>query len=463
MSESEEPESPEVLQGRLGWQDGDVSEAKPDELEPHPKNAEIYGDTDGISDTEDTFIESVREKGVLEPLVVTDGKKIISGHRRWLAAQAADVDSVPIRKSTFDTEVAEREALIEFNRQREKTPGQIVNEFEEMLTIEKERAAKRRQATQNNDTANGIAECETFHTQSGGRAKNKAAEKVNADVSGRTLEKGWKVKDKAESDDEPDEVQEVAEREWQKLQQGKTSFHTASKNVEQVEAETQVEKQRQTEQNADAPAVRNMNATDLIEQTSAADLLLTDPPYTTDVDDIDAFARSWVPPALDTIGDGGLAFIFVGAYTDELQTYLTVLDECGVRERAQVLVWTYKNTLGQTPNHEYKRNWQAVLFIQSDPPREIDSPLTSEQWGVQDINAPDGRHGGRHHKWQKPAEIIERFIRHTTDEGDVVLDPFVGTGTTALVANELNREVVAGDNDTEMLDTAVERGCVVDE
>jgi ParB-like chromosome segregation protein Spo0J len=462
MSESEEPESPEVLQGRLGWQDGDVSEAKPDELEPHPKNAEIYGDTDGISDTEDTFIESVREKGVLEPLVVTDGKKIISGHRRWLAAQAAGVDSVPIRKSSFDSDLAEREALIEFNRQREKTPGQIVNEFEEMLTIEKRRAAKRRQAAQNNDTANEIAESETFPEQ-GGEARDKAAEKVNADVSGRTLEKGWKVKDKAESDDEPDEVQEVAEREWQKLQQGKTSFHTASKNVEQVEAETQVEKQRQTEQNADAPAVRNMNATDLIEQTSAADLLLTDPPYTTDVDDIDAFARSWVPPALDTIGDGGLAFIFVGAYTDELQTYLTVLDECGVRERAQVLVWTYKNTLGQTPNHEYKRNWQAVLFIQSDPPREIDSPLTSEQWGVQDINAPDGRHGGRHHKWQKPAEIIERFIRHTTDEGDVVLDPFVGTGTTALVANELNREVVAGDNDTEMLDTAVERGCVVDE
>jgi len=181
------------------------------------------------------------------------------------------------------------------------------------------------------------------------------------------------------------------------------------------------------------------------------------------VDDIDAFARSWLPSALETIGDDGLGFVFVGAYTDELQTYLTVLDECGVRERAQVLVWTYKNTLGQTPNHEYKRNWQAVLFIQSDPPTEIDSPLTSEQWGVQEITAPDGRHGGRHHKWQKPTEIVERFIRHTTDEGVVFLDPFVGTGTTALVANDLNREVVAGDNSSEMLDIAVERGCVVDE
>lgn len=450
---SGDAETPDVLQGRLGWEDGDVSEAKPDELEPHPKNADIYADTDDIADVDDTFVESVREKGVLEPLVVTDGKKIISGHRRWLAAQAADVDTVPIRKSSFDSDLAEREALIEFNRQREKTPGQIVNEFEEIRDIEKKRGKNNMSQGGSNERVRNFSK----------PLEERAAEKVNADVSGRTLEKGRKVKDKAESDDEPDEVQQVAEREWQKLQQGKTSFHTASKNVEKVEAETQVEKQRQTEKKTDAPTVRNTNATDLIEQTPTAGLLLTDPPYTTDVDDIGAFARSWLPSALETIGDDGLGFIFVGAYTDELHTYLTVLDECSVRERAQVLVWTYKNTLGQTPNHEYKRNWQAVLFIQSDPPTEINSPLTSEQWGVQEITAPDGRHGGRHHKWQKPTEIVERFIRHTTDEGDVVLDPFVGTGTTALVASDLNREAVAGDNSSDMLDIAVERGCVVDE
>jgi hypothetical protein len=84
-------------------------------------------------------------------------------------------------------------------------PGQIVNEFEEMLAVEQERAAKRRQATQNNDTADEIAESETFPEQ-GGEAREKAAEKVNANVSGRTLEKGKTVKDKAESDDEPEEM-----------------------------------------------------------------------------------------------------------------------------------------------------------------------------------------------------------------------------------------------------------------
>jgi len=142
------PNNADVIQGRLGWEDGDISEADPEELEPHPKNEEIYGDTESAADLDKTFISSVREKGVLEPLVITNGKQIISGHRRWLAAKATDTDRVPVRKSEFDSDLAEREALIEFNRQREKTPGQIVNEFEEMEEIEKRRLDEKGQTTQ---------------------------------------------------------------------------------------------------------------------------------------------------------------------------------------------------------------------------------------------------------------------------------------------------------------------------
>jgi ParB/RepB/Spo0J family partition protein len=128
---------PEVMQGRLGWESGDLSEADPSNLKPHPKNAEIYGDTENTDKLDETFKQSVAEKGVLEPLVITNGKEIISGHRRWLAAKDAGLSEVSVRYSEFDDELAEREALIEFNRQREKTPGQIVNEFEEMLAIER--------------------------------------------------------------------------------------------------------------------------------------------------------------------------------------------------------------------------------------------------------------------------------------------------------------------------------------
>jgi len=176
-------ETPQVTQSKLNVAHNEVRDVHPDDLTPHPKNQEIYGDTEDADDLNDEFVESIKQKGVLEPLTVTSDGKIISGHRRWVAAQEVNLSTVPVRKESFDSDLEIREALIEFNRQREKTPGQIINEFEEMLAVERKRAARRRQAAQNNDTADEIAESETFPEQ-GGEARDKAAEKVNADVSG---------------------------------------------------------------------------------------------------------------------------------------------------------------------------------------------------------------------------------------------------------------------------------------
>jgi len=93
------------------------------------------------------------------------------------------------------------EALIEFNRQREKTPGQIVNEFEEMLEIERKRGkvtqGKRTDLSQNSEK--GSESHDSWEEAS-----------ESFDISKDTLSKGKQVKDKAESDDEPEEVREAA-------------------------------------------------------------------------------------------------------------------------------------------------------------------------------------------------------------------------------------------------------------
>jgi len=179
----------DVIQGRLGWESGDISEADPSNLRPHPKNTEIYGDTDDVDDLDATFKESVAEKGVLEPLLITDGKKIISGHRRQLAAIDAGLSSVPVRYAEFENELAEREALIEHNRQRQKNPGQIVNEAEEILELERERG-KKKQGERTDLSDNSTKSSENHDSW-----KN-AAEKVG--VSDYSLKQGKKVKEKTE-------------------------------------------------------------------------------------------------------------------------------------------------------------------------------------------------------------------------------------------------------------------------
>ena len=109
----------------------------PKDLRPHPLNEEIYGDR-----TDADLIESVRTKGILNPLLITSGGMIISGHRRWGAALAVDLDAVPVVVFGSDDALDIEEALIESNRQRAKTNEQIGHEYEHLTRIINERESR---------------------------------------------------------------------------------------------------------------------------------------------------------------------------------------------------------------------------------------------------------------------------------------------------------------------------------
>jgi len=208
---------------------------------------------------------------------------------------------------------------------------------------------------------------------------------------------------------------------------------------------------------AGAPVVQFDDALEWLSKQEPADLLLTDPPYSTDLEDVKTFVQSWLPLALTRIKSTGRAFICIGAYPLELLAYLsTSLPE-------QVLVWTYRNTLGPSPLTNYKQNWQAILYFKGDEAAPLNCPMMIEQFSVQDIPAPDGRQGDRYHKWQKPLELGERFIQHTTEPGDTVIDPFCCTGTFLIAAARLGRKAKGCDNNMDSLKIAQERGCVLDE
>ena len=56
-----------------------------------------------------------------------------------------------------------------------------------------------------------------------------------------------------------------------------------------------------------------------------------------------------------------------------------------------------------------------------------------------------------------PERLVSYFIQGATDEGDIVLDPFMGTGTTAVVANALGRRYIGFDITEEYVRFANER------
>ena len=61
------------------------------------------------------------------------------------------------------------------------------------------------------------------------------------------------------------------------------------------------------------------------------------------------------------------------------------------------------------------------------------------------------------HPTQKPTELIERLIEKFSDEGDIVLDPFLGSGTTAVAAVNTNRHYIGFEVDETYFDIACKR------
>jgi len=61
------------------------------------------------------------------------------------------------------------------------------------------------------------------------------------------------------------------------------------------------------------------------------------------------------------------------------------------------------------------------------------------------------------HPTQKPEKLLRRIVLASTKEGDIVLDPFNGSGTTGIVANRLKRRYIGIDNEKEYLDLTIKR------
>jgi hypothetical protein len=65
--------------------------------------------------------------------------------------------------------------------------------------------------------------------------------------------------------------------------------------------------------------------------------------------------------------------------------------------------------------------------------------------------------GRKAHPTQKPESLLARVLLASTNRGDVVLDPFFGTGTTGAVARRLNRHFVGIEQDPRYVALARER------
>jgi modification methylase len=222
----------------------------------------------------------------------------------------------------------------------------------------------------------------------------------------------------------------------------------------------------------------------------SVDLIFADPPYNlqlrqqlwrpnmTHVDAVDdewdhfddfaaydRFTRAWLQGCRRVLKDTGTLWV-IGSYHNIYRIGALLMDLGfwilndvvwvklnpmpnfrGVRftNANETLIWAQKHK-----GARYTFNYEAMKALNEDLQMRSDwlFPICS---GAERLREDGGR---KTHPTQKPEALLHRLILASSQQGDVVLDPFLGSGTTAVVAKRLGRRFIGIERDQFYADAA---------
>ena len=113
----------------------------------------------------------------------------------------------------------------------------------------------------------------------------------------------------------------------------------------------------------------------------------------------------------------------------------------------ETLIWASKNQ-----KSKYTFNYQSLKCLNDDLQMR-------SNWNLPICSGGERlkKNGKKVHSPQKPEALLHRIILSTTNKDDVILDPFLGTGTTAVVAKKLGRKYFGIEKDKKYFKAANER------
>ena len=113
----------------------------------------------------------------------------------------------------------------------------------------------------------------------------------------------------------------------------------------------------------------------------------------------------------------------------------------------ETLIWASKNK-----KSKYTFNYQSLKCLNDDLQMRSDWTLP-----ICNGNERIKKNGKKVHSTQKPESLLYRILLASTNKGDFVFDPFLGTGTTAVVAKKLGRNYFGIEREKKYFKTAKQR------
>lgn len=157
--------------------------------------------------------------------------------------------------------------------------------------------------------------------------------------------------------------------------------------------------------------------------------------------------KEWMSECYRVLKEGTHFYTFCN--TNDITEYLQVAQECGFK--LHNIITMIKDT--GMPNRWYLKNCELVLFFRKGKAKPIND-MTSRDW-IQ-VKMPTKK-TGKYHITEKPLDFIERLVTNSSNEGDVVLDLFMGSATTGIAAVNTNRKFIGIELDEKYFNIAQDR------
>ncbi|GHV06392.1 hypothetical protein FACS1894217_04970 [Clostridia bacterium] len=203
------------------------------------------------------------------------------------------------------------------------------------------------------------------------------------------------------------------------------------------------------------------------------DLIVTDPPYL--IENTRAGGKSPLAKSIQgmntEIQNSGLTQGFNAAVLDEMVRVLKTINlyiwcnhkqipayldyfvsGCGCS--FDILIWNKTNAMPLF-NNKWLTDKEYCLYFRKSAYCNPDSYEHAKTVWHQPINAQDKKRYG--HPTIKPLNIIETLIQNSSRPEDVILDPFLGSGTTAVAAVKSGRHYIGYELDSKYFDIACAR------
>jgi len=190
------------------------------------------------------------------------------------------------------------------------------------------------------------------------------------------------------------------------------------------------------------------------------DLIVTDPPYNSKIDEWDRkdnkWQEQWLREAYRLMKPNSSIYFFFAP-----------LNSLGVHQIAKelftlknIIVWWHKNLYGAYMSFgkdRYKSTWEEVFYATKGKGKNVQQRGYQIFGNTFDVVDEPAIMRKPLHRAQKPERILARFIANSSDEGDIVLDPFCGSGSTCAVAGKLGRNFIGVEMNQEFANLAKNR------